>query len=71
MNELFYWQDELEQNKILLQECLEEGDKAGEATQRKVISLIERKIEELTLPEEEEGMDYTQLCLIQGLSRYC
>lgn len=70
MDELFRLLDDLEENKMLLQECLDEGDAQGEVTQKRIIECIERKIEELNLPDDEEGMDYTQLCLTQGLSRY-
>ena len=43
-------QEELIENKEVLQECITENDKRGIATQKRVIRLLEVQIEEKQLP---------------------
>lgn len=62
--------NELEENKEILADCIKEKNLRDIQIQQRVIRQIEREIEELELPEECD-MDYTTLCISQGLARYC
>lgn len=51
----------------ILEECESEGDMTGVEVQKKVISILERQLEEAMKPEHDDGMDYVSLQLSQGL----
>lgn len=51
----------------ILEECESAGDMKGVEVQKKVISILERQLEEAMKPEYDDGMDYVSLQLSQGL----
>lgn len=51
----------------ILEECDSAGDMKGVEVQKKVISILERQLEEAMKPEYDDGMDYVNLQLSQGL----
>ena len=51
----------------ILEECESAGDMKGVEVQKKVISILERQLEEAMKLEHDDGMDYVSLQLSQGL----
>ena len=67
MNTVDDIQSSLLVEREILEECESAGDMKGVEVQKKVISILERQLEEAMKPEYDDGMDYVSLQLSQGL----
>lgn len=67
MNTVDDIQSSLLVEREILEECDSAGDIKGVEVQKKVISILERQLEEAMKPEHDDGMDYVSLQLSQGL----
>lgn len=67
MNTVDDIQSSLLVEREILEECESAGDMKGVEVQKKVISILERQLEEAMKPEYDDGMNYVSLQLSQGL----